>query len=126
MEKEPEVIYISLPLPSKKLSPNTRTHWAAKSKATAKARSDATVVARIAKPASCPWEAAEVRCVFTFPVRRARDKDNLLAWLKAYFDGIASAGVVFNDSAFRHLPVEEAEPNKAAAGVVIEIRRIKK
>ncbi len=114
---------IDLPLPSDKLQPNSRPHFMAKSRATKKAREDAYTVASNAKPSSCPWKSATVRCVFTFRNKRSRDKDNLLAWLKAYFDGIASAGVVVNDSGFVHLPVEETKPDAMHPGVRIEITR---
>ena len=44
---------------------------------------------------------------FFFKTRRRRDRDNLLASLKAAFDGLADAGLVADDSGLIHMPVEQ-------------------
>lgn len=56
-----------------------------------------------------PIAEADIVCVFYFKDKRRRDRDNLLASLKAAFDGIADAGIVSDDSSFRH-QVEIGEP----------------
>lgn len=51
---------------------------------------------------------------------RFPDKDNVIAWLKPYFDGIADAGVVTNDRVITYLPVV-IEKDKENPRVEIEI-----
>lgn len=103
-------IVIVLPLPPKMLHPNARPHYMAKARATKKARADAgwlTLVsmndADVGKPR---WPEAACRARFYFAKPANRDRDNLIAWLKAYFDGVADAGLVANDAGITHLPVE--------------------
>lgn len=100
-------VTIELPLPSPKLSPNARTHWRVKAKVTKRARIDAkyaTLDAINRTPGAGLWEDATVQAAFYFRDRRRRDKDNMLASLKAYVDGIADARLVANDFGFTHLP----------------------
>lgn len=80
----------------------------AKARATKQARNDAGLVtlatlntAGLRKPT---WTNATCQARFYFAKRAARDGDNLLAWLKAYFDGVADAGLVANDAGITHLP----------------------
>ncbi|MGC4002857.1 MAG: hypothetical protein QM811_06885 [Pirellulales bacterium] len=57
------------------------------------------------------WSGAVVQAKFR--VAREQDRDNLLAWLKATFDGIELAGLVANDNTFTYEPVEvELFPKK--------------
>jgi crossover junction endodeoxyribonuclease RusA len=77
---------ITLPLPSRNLSPNARLHWAAKAKHTREAKRLAWVAA---------WEQVGVMSIkayrldFYWATQRRRDKDNAAAMCKAYLDGIA-------------------------------------
>jgi Holliday junction resolvase RusA-like endonuclease len=97
-------LVIVLPLPPKSLHTNARVHFMAKSKATKAYRLEAAITAGQYK--SKPrWENAHVHIVYFFKDERRRDKDNLLAWLKAAMDGIADAGIVSNDSGFVYMPV---------------------
>ena len=99
-------ITIALPLPPRTLSPNARTHYFAKAKATKMYRRMAAVIAVSASCNDRPqWAQATAQATFYFAQNRNRDKDNLLASLKAAFDGIADAGVVADDSGITHLPV---------------------
>lgn len=50
------------------------------------------------------WVRATTRATFHFETKRRRDTDNLGAWLKSYWDGIADAGIVANDSGLHHTP----------------------
>src|SRR5688500_13394048 len=92
--REPvDAITITLPLPERDLSPNSRCHWARKARATKASRALAYAVAfvamdraRLGRPR---WERAEAQAVFFRPDRRRVDADNLAASCKAYFDGIA-------------------------------------
>lgn len=122
-------ITIYLDMPHKHLSPNSRCHWAQKSKAKKDQRDhsryrilralneDATAKARPRE--WTPWKTANVEITVTPPDRRRRDKDNLLASLKAAFDGAQDAGLIADDSGLTYLPITIAEPDKARAGVQI-------
>ena len=112
-------IRIVLPLPAKQLSPNARVCWQAKARAVKQYRSISFFVSQ---RFPSRWKAAEVESVFFFRDRRRRDRDNLLASLKAAFDGIASAGIVDDDASLTHLPVR-LEVDRDAPRVEISIRR---
>lgn len=81
---------VLLPWPPKVLSPNARSHWAAKSKAAKSYRYRCFLEARIAKLTA---PAGRVLLVLEFlpPNRQRRDDDNLLAAFKAGRDGLADA-----------------------------------
>lgn len=100
-------LLVTLPLPPKELSPNARVHWAKKQKVVREYRRLAAISAAIAmRNTGAPhWERATVQATFYFRQRRRRDADNLTSWCKCYYDGLADAGVVANDSGFTHLPV---------------------
>lgn len=101
-------IIIERPHPPKVLHPNARAHWRDKSAATKRYRADTKAVAMAILGYSRPprWERANVQCTFHFRRRRNRDRDNLLGWMKAAFDGIADAGIVANDCGMIHHPIE--------------------
>jgi crossover junction endodeoxyribonuclease RusA len=100
-----------LPLPPKVLSPNARCHWGVKSRAVKAYRWAARIVAMSEwDSTSDPLPEADIVCVFHFKDKRRRDRDNLLASMKSAFDGIADAGIVADDSSFRH-EVQIGEPS---------------
>lgn len=89
---------ITLPWPDKALSSNARAHWAAKARATAKAREWARV--------AC-LEAPRIQCVPNalifieyYPPSRRGDIHNVAGSMKAYIDGIADA-MGCDDKGFR-------------------------
>jgi len=86
---------IDLPWPDKALSPNARVHWARKAGISSRARNAAgwaTVLALGGEKQSLPLGArVAVSVVFFPPDKRHRDMDNLVASMKASFDGIADA-----------------------------------
>ena len=86
---------ITLPWPSKVLSPNARVHWRTKANAAATFRELAYYTASMA-PADQRMhlrEAKALKLTLTFlpPDKRRRDLDNLGASLKAALDGICHA-----------------------------------
>lgn len=83
------MIVIDLPWPPRTLHPNARLHWAAKAKATKKARNEASICALVAKAPKMAADALDVSVVFSPPDNRPRDVDGLLSNCKAYLDGIA-------------------------------------
>ncbi len=91
-------ITITIPLPERALSPNTRVHWSRKAKAVKRYRRLAWAAAFDATPCTPErWAKASVAIAAYYPTRRHPDPDNLIASLKAAFDGIADAGIVAND-----------------------------
>lgn len=105
---------IILPWPDRTLSPNTRAHWAVKSKAAKGARKVGYYCALESK-VQVDWE-GEIHLWITFypPDRRNRDDDNLIASFKNYRDGIADALGV-NDKRFRCHPYLSDETRKNGA-----------
>lgn len=111
---------ITLPLPNASLSPNSRKHWRVKAKFTKLYRLLANIEAINSMLRAnmhhaewtFKWQSATVRCHFYHRDSRRRDADNLLASMKAAFDGLADAGLVTNDSGFTHLPVLVAKDGK--------------
>ena len=110
---------IILPWPPKELSPNARTHWAQKSKFTAKYRRDCAILTKAAN-----IDAAFLRgCVagdryalhvfmdFYPPDRRPRDATNLVAAFKAGEDGVSDA-LGINDKHFIIHPLLREEVRK--------------
>jgi crossover junction endodeoxyribonuclease RusA len=94
------MITITLPIPDRRLSPNARVHWAARSKATKAARTMAFVHTCSTWGALTPrpkWPKARMRVTLYHKTKRTPDPANFMATLKAYEDGIADAGIVAND-----------------------------
>lgn len=81
---------LELPWPPKELSPNARTHWAARSKAAAAYRRACHL---LTKQSGLVAPDGRVLLVLEFvpPDRRRRDDDNCLAAFKAGRDGLAEA-----------------------------------
>ena len=102
-------ITITVPLPAKQLSPNSRCHWARKAEAVKNARQAAHILSlqELALHLTSPplWAKAMSQLVFFFKANRRHDPDNLLASVKSYFDGIADAGIMADDSGLGHHPV---------------------
>jgi crossover junction endodeoxyribonuclease RusA len=93
-------ITITISLPPKGCRPNgSHGHWRAKSSAKKlyrKACHLATLEATQGHPPQ-RWLKASAQVSAYFPTARHMDPDNLIASLKAAFDGIADAGIVAND-----------------------------
>ena len=98
-EDSQESITITLPLPSRKLSPNARVHWAEKAKLTRAARKVAHLAALEALNLRRPpgWLKARLEVKAFFKTNRSRDADNFMASLKSVCDGIADSGIIAND-----------------------------
>ncbi len=88
---------IELPWPPKALSPNARVHWAQLARARKQYRMLAFVLACKAGVLGGQVKGVgrlKVALTFYPPVMRHRDKDNLLASMKAALDGLADALLV--------------------------------
>ena len=106
-----ESFEITITLPPKELNPNSRSHWAAKGRASKSHRLEARVMATTALldvAIGADWRVTTVRPNFYHKTRRKRDRDNLSASLKAARDGIADAmsamGMIDDDNGFIPLP----------------------
>jgi len=77
---------ITLPLPSRNLSPNARVHWAVKAKHAKAAR---RLAALEAFDQLEDFALKGYRLDFYWPTKRRRDKDNAAAMVKNYLDGVA-------------------------------------
>ncbi len=99
-------ITIDLPHPPAALKPNSRPHWRAKARATRAYRNATLATALSVSRIGSKWPSASVRIIATYRDSRRRDRDNILASLKAAFDGLADAGIVADDADFTYEPVE--------------------
>ena len=109
----PPDLTITLPLPPQRLKPNVRSHHMAKAKAVATYR-------EIAMLAACesvcsvfgyvsPSELSVVRLHAFWPTVRRMDADNLLATMKAAFDGFTDAGLWTDDRQVAFLPSQQSK-----------------
>lgn len=111
------MISVSLPWPSKDLSPNARLHWARKAKAVKHARAAAHfIVMETRGNARRLGRTANISMTFCPPDKRRRDRDNLIASMKAATDGIADA-LRIDDSKFE-VSYRIGEPVKGGAVLV--------
>lgn len=84
---------ITVPLPSRDLHPNARTHWAKRSKASRLARQAGYLLACEAGAKQAEYGPGYLQVWIDVypPDRRRRDADGLLSALKPTLDGIADA-----------------------------------
>lgn len=95
---------INLPWPPKELSPNSRVHWAVKSK---KAKSYKQQCFALAKNENIEINKSKRNDIFLYfypPDKRHRDGDNMLSMMKSGIDGVAYALGV-NDKNFIFHPI---------------------
>jgi len=111
---------IELPYPSPVLSPNYRAHWAVVSSAKKQMREQAKWrLCEAMGHKSAQWDRANVYISAHPRDRRKRDADNLLASLKAAFDGAQDSGLIQDDSGLTYWPITWSEPDKHNPRVVI-------
>lgn len=110
---------IKLDWPSRKLSPNARTHWAALAGAKRVYRNNCTWLAKAAiLQQGQPLATIPLPVLVTFnpPDKRGRDTDNMLASVKAGLDGVADA--IGIDDKHWVLTIARGEPVKGGRVVV--------
>ncbi len=117
---------ITIPIPHKATHPNARSHWAAKAKHAKKQREDAYIAAQVAvvgRMSYPKFKSASTSAVFYFRTKHSRDIDNLTAWLKATYDGLADARIVDNDKCFvEHAARCEYDKNDPRVEITINPR----
>jgi crossover junction endodeoxyribonuclease RusA len=82
---------IDLGWPSPILSPNARAHWFKKSSATKAYRMACYYLAREAVKLATAESPVHMTVTFHPPDKRRRDRDNMIASMKAGMDGLADA-----------------------------------
>ncbi|MDE2468784.1 MAG: hypothetical protein KGL35_08580 [Bradyrhizobium sp.] len=104
---------VYLAWPDRRLTPNSHGHWRPKYEAAKTARSIAATAAYFHGLHRVGWGEGEINVHITAfpPDRRRRDRDNLLASLKASMDGLAD-GMQVDDSRFVYHAVKWGEPRK--------------
>lgn len=115
-------ITITLPLPSPKLSPNARTHWAEKAKLTKASRRAAHFAALEALNLRRPlgWLKARLEVKAFFKTLNFPDPTNFPLSLKAAIDGIADAGIILDDkSLWPERPVFERDASNPRVELTI-------
>jgi crossover junction endodeoxyribonuclease RusA len=108
-----ETLRIELPFPDKILWPNGRGHHMAKHRAFKKHKQWAHDATLAAIPRELRTVLGPIRLRYTITPKTAHpiDRDNAVAAMKAYQDGIAAALVV-DDSCFATPAIEFAPPKK--------------
>lgn len=90
---------IELSPPPKAVRPNARVHYMARARAVKHYRAAARLKAVLAMQGHRPpgWLKARAKVVAYHATGNRMDPDNLVASLKAAFDGIADSGMISND-----------------------------
>jgi len=125
----PETVSIILPLPPRILSPNcppgTRGGRFARAAASKKYKRLACEAARAEQIESAPWEKATIQATFFHKTERRRDDINHMAMLKAAYDGLVEAGLLFDDDS-KHLTTLPAtfEIDREDPRVMLTVSRV--
>lgn len=118
---------ITLPLPDKCMSPNARTHWWPKQKATAKHRNASYISALVALAEvgekAPQWKSASFQATWFKRTKHKLDQTNATGMLKAAEDGLEDAGIVENDSGVEWAP-HEFKVDKADPRIELTIRSL--
>lgn len=114
-----ESIIIQLPWPSRSLSPNARAHWRRVAEIKKLAKRDAFYATRSIRREAIEADRLTAKVTFSPPDRRSRDLDNMIASMKAAFDGIAQA-VGVDDSKWHLRIAPVADPVKGGK-VLVEL-----
>ena len=110
-----ESITVTVPIPGKYCDPNVRTQsFQARASHIAKARKTGCLVMTDAinrlkenrRFLSLPWSSVEANIKWFHKTVRFRDVQNIIATLKATFDGFQDAGIVVDDNVISTFTVE--------------------
>lgn len=101
-------VTITVDPPPQQVKPNVRCHYMSKANATSKYRAHAKEQAMAAcydEDVREPISEAKVEITFYHKTRLYMDRDNILASLKAVFDGFSDAGLWLDDRECIFMPV---------------------
>ncbi len=105
------MIEVTLPWPSKDLSPNARVHWSKKSKAAKAYRHNCHILTQQAITLGQIFDLGAGKLnlwlIFYPPDRRARDDDNMIASFKSGRDGLAAALGIDDKRFISHIEVSD-------------------
>lgn len=104
-------IKIITKIPSAALSPNSRSHWRVKHRASKSVKKATAAGVQIAllidgKPEGIPWHKVELQATYYHKCKRRRDPDNLIALLKYPIDGLVMGGLLVDDDQITLKPVQ--------------------
>lgn len=109
---------LELPWPPKELSPNSRTHWAKRSKLAKAYRSACHLLCKQAG-LTAPEGRSLLVLEFVPPDRRKRDDDNMLSAFKSGRDGLADALGIDDNRFVTQISVSEETVKGGAVRVTI-------
>lgn len=112
---------LTLPWPSKELSPNARLHYHALAKAKAAFRAECGWIAKVNKP-MLPEGRIRLEIMFHPPSRHHWDLDGLLSRMKSGLDGVCEVWGI-DDVRFRPIQIDIGEPVKGGS-VILTINDI--
>lgn len=97
-------------IPSAALSPNSRSHWRVKHKASQSIKKSTAASVRIAismdQVEGLPWHEVTLQATYYHSCKRRRDPDNLVALLKYPIDGLVLGGLLIDDDMITLKPVQ--------------------
>ena len=104
------MIKVITKIPSAALSPNSRSHWRVKHKASKAVKQATAAGVQIAfqldgEPEDLPWHEVELQATYYHNCKRRRDPDNLIALLKYPIDGLVLGGLLIDDDMITLKPV---------------------
>ena len=104
------MIKVITKIPSAALSPNSRSHWRVKHKASKAVKQATAAGVQIAfqldgEPEDLPWHEVELQATYYHSCKRRRDPDNLGALLKYPIDGRVLGGLLIDDDMITLKPV---------------------
>jgi Holliday junction resolvase RusA-like endonuclease len=110
-----EALHVTVAIPPRSLSVNSRVHWGVRAKATKNARVESWAQCQIAmheQGVKGGWKGAKCQATWFARDSRRRDRDNLLGMLKATFDGLVDGGLLIDDAGIIHYPLVLAVDSK--------------
>ena len=104
------MIKVITKIPSAALSPNSRSHWRVKHKASKAVKKATAAGVQITfsldgEPEDLPWHEVVLQATYYHKCKRKRDPDNLVALLKYPIDGLVLGGLLIDDDMITLKPV---------------------
>lgn len=99
----PEQIKVTVSIPPRCLSPNSRAHWRTTTSAKKRVRNEMALMLRlaIAEAAHWPYVRMDVEWIGKTANVKRMDSDNAIATLKTHIDCLQAHGLIMNDHTVR-------------------------